>query len=77
MGTNDSAGKHAELATLFKEAIIDYSKGKFKTAKAGFESILEKYPDDAPSKLFIGRCIEFITTPPPPDWDGAYVATSK
>lgn len=77
MGTNDSAGKHAELATLFKEALIDYSKGKFKTAKVGFESILEKYPDDAPSQLFIGRCIEFITTPPPTGWDGAYVATSK
>ncbi|MCK4846163.1 MAG: adenylate/guanylate cyclase domain-containing protein [Deltaproteobacteria bacterium] len=77
MGTNDSAGEYAELATLFKEALIDYSKGKFKTAQAGFEDILKQYPDDRPSQLFIDRCREFIVTPPPPGWDGSYVALSK
>jgi adenylate cyclase len=34
-------------------------------------------PDDPPSRVLVARCIAMISDPPPADWDGIYVATSK
>ncbi|MFZ3072507.1 MAG: adenylate/guanylate cyclase domain-containing protein [Thermodesulfobacteriota bacterium] len=65
------------LAGLFKDALVNYRKGKFKTAKAAFEEILLKHPNDGPSAVYIGRCEEFMENPPPSDWDGVYVAKTK
>ena len=65
------------LAGLFKDALVSYRKGDFNIAKAAFEDILSKHPDDGPSAVYIGRCGEYIETPPPSDWDGVYVAKTK
>ena len=65
------------LAGLFKDALVSYRKGDFNIAKAAFEDILSKYPDDGPSAVYIGRCDEYIEIPPPSDWDGIYVAKTK
>jgi hypothetical protein len=32
---------------------------------------------DPPSGVLAGRCRLFLATPPPDDWNGTYVATSK
>jgi hypothetical protein len=34
-------------------------------------------PDDPPSCVLAARCAAMIADPPPADWDGIYVATSK
>ena len=65
------------LAGLFKDALVSYRKGDFNIAKAAFEDILSKHPDDGPSAVYIGRCDEYIEIPPPSDWDGIYVAKTK
>ncbi|MDA0261666.1 MAG: adenylate/guanylate cyclase domain-containing protein [Proteobacteria bacterium] len=38
---------------------------------------LEKYGLSELYDLYDGRLDEYLTDPPPPDWDGVYVATSK
>ncbi|MCK5236033.1 MAG: adenylate/guanylate cyclase domain-containing protein, partial [Deltaproteobacteria bacterium] len=65
------------LMNQFPKALIDYRKGKFKTAKTAFQSILSEFPDDSPSKLYIKRCEEYIAAPPSQGWDGVYTATTK
>ncbi|MDH4227713.1 MAG: adenylate/guanylate cyclase domain-containing protein [Deltaproteobacteria bacterium] len=77
MGLTTEMEKYAALSTAFRDAYVDYRKGKFKTAKAAFEAILAKYPSDGPSLTYIKRCDEFIATPPPPGWDGVYVSKTK
>ena len=42
-----------------------------------FNLALNYVPEDVPSKLYIKRCESFIKQPPPEDWDGVYVMTTK
>jgi adenylate cyclase len=39
--------------------------------------LLQSRDDDPPSRVLLARCIAMIANPPPRDWDGVYVATSK
>lgn len=69
--------KYSDIVNKFRESMIDYRKGKFKTAKKGFEEILTSNPDDGPSKVYISRCEEYIQEPPSADWNGVYIAITK
>ncbi len=73
----DFKGGSEELSLEFSKSLLNFRKGKFKTARSGFEEILKKHPDDTPSRLYVERCDTYIATPPPRDWDGVFVATSK
>ncbi|OGQ56287.1 MAG: hypothetical protein A3J24_08625 [Deltaproteobacteria bacterium RIFCSPLOWO2_02_FULL_53_8] len=66
-----------ELASAFSSALALYRQGLFAEAKAGFASILERFPNDGVSKLYIARCEEYLLSPPPLDWGGVYVAKTK
>ena len=67
----------SSLASKFAGALVNYRKGKFRTARGAFEGILKEHPGDGPSRLYIKRCDEFLAEPPPMDWDGVYMAKSK
>ena len=67
----------AEFAKEFEGALALYKEKRFAEAKERFTAMLKKYPDDGPAKLYIERCDEYTKNPPPPDWDGAYVAKTK
>ncbi len=62
--------KYNEGLTLFKEWEWDKSRTAFKAA-------LRIVKDDGPSKTYIDRCTEFISSPPPKKWDGVYKLKSK
>lgn len=66
-----------ELVQQFSNGIVLYKQKEFEKAIEVFQSILERYPDDGPSKLYIERCQNFIQTPPPKDWDGVYSMQTK
>ncbi|MBI5892051.1 MAG: adenylate/guanylate cyclase domain-containing protein, partial [Deltaproteobacteria bacterium] len=70
-------GSSEELAKEFNAALLSYKERIFEKAKERFIAMLKKHPDDGPIKLYIQRCEEYIKNPPPPDWDGAYVAKTK
>lgn len=54
-----------------------YHKKAFQEAIDQFDQALATNPEDQCSKLYIKRCEDFISTPPPEDWDGVFVMTSK
>lgn len=64
------------LRELFTHAYVLYTQGKFADAITAFKAILEKYPDDEPTKVFLHRSEEFEKNPPL-DWKGVYEFKTK
>ena len=50
---------------------------QFEEAQKYFAQALKVDPDDGPSKVYLARCKHYIESPPPEDWDGVFVMTSK
>jgi adenylate cyclase len=62
---------------LYRDGIAFYRERKFDRAIGVFKGALALLPDDGPSALYIERCEAFRASPPPPDWDGVFVMTTK
>jgi len=43
----------------------------------GALALLAGLPHDPPASVLAGRCRAWLASPPPPDWDGTWMATSK
>lgn len=67
----------SELSELYDTAIKLHLDRKWDEAIAKFEELLARWPDDGPSKTYIGRCQEYKDNPPPENWDGSYHLTHK
>jgi adenylate cyclase len=39
--------------------------------------LLDRHPQDPPALVLAARCRQFLAAPPPPDWNGVYVAREK
>ena len=66
-----------DLAELYDKGIQLHLDRKWDEAIATFEELLEKWPEDGPSKTYIKRCNEYKVHPPPENWDGRYILTHK
>ncbi len=70
-------GRRGEGRTLaveeYERALDDYFARRFDAALAR----LAPFDDDGPSHVLAARCRSLSASPPPPEWDGVYVATSK
>ncbi len=62
---------------LFARGRKLYKLMQFDEALKYFNQALEIDPDDGPSKVYAGRCDHYIANPPPEDWDGVFVMTTK
>ena len=65
------------MLNFFNEGYLKYHEKNFQNAIDCFNKALNLNPEDQTSKLYIERCQNFITTPPPDDWDGVFVMTTK
>jgi adenylate cyclase len=65
-----------ELRALFAEALRLYRDREFTSALHLFEDLNELHQDHV-SSLYTSRCRDFLSTPPPEDWDGIFVAKTK
>lgn len=54
----------------FEEGIRLYREKKFGHSIQKFQKIVDAYPNDKPSILYIQRCEEFIKNPPSENWQG-------
>jgi adenylate cyclase len=54
-----------------------YRQKQWETGIAAFQQALDIKPDDGPSLTYIQRCKLYSNAPPPEDWDGVYVMTTK
>ncbi|MDF1563022.1 MAG: CHASE2 domain-containing protein [Deltaproteobacteria bacterium] len=61
----------------FESGLAAFREADFSAARAHFEEVLTLRPGDAPAKLYLERCAAYAAAPPPADWDGVYVMTTK
>lgn len=67
----------AKVLELFGKGRKLYKLMEFEQAKECFAEALEVDPNDGPSKVYHARCRHYIESPPPEDWDGVFVMTTK
>ena len=72
-----AANNGKELVELFGRGREAYKARDWSAAKAAFEEVLSRWPNDGPSRVFIDRCDEYLAGEPGADWDGVYVMTHK
>jgi adenylate cyclase len=77
VGEGEVPKEKTDLVSKFAEGYSLYHQRKFSEAISTFNDALAIEPNDACSKLYIKRSEEFIASPPPEDWDGVFVMTSK
>jgi adenylate cyclase len=61
----------------YEEAFDHFLARSFDKAVIGFEACEKSYPDDFCVKNYLQASREFLVTPPPVDWDGRIVMTTK
>ncbi len=67
----------AAMIERFEMGLYMYRERQFADAHEIFADILELSPDDGPSLRYKARCQQYIEKPPPDDWDGVFVMTTK
>ncbi|MFQ5868823.1 MAG: CHASE2 domain-containing protein [Candidatus Zixiibacteriota bacterium] len=77
LGYGVPSPQERELISKFSEGIYLYRGREWGPAHSAFEMILQKSPDDGPTKTFVERCKFFQQNPPSPDWDGVWVMQTK
>ncbi|MCA1949099.1 tetratricopeptide repeat protein [Gracilinema caldarium] len=66
-----------KVLELFAEGRRNYKLMEFSKALQYFSDALRVDPNDGPSKVYYLRCKHYIENPPPEDWDGVFVMTTK
>lgn len=69
--------RYADLLAMFEGGLQAYRAQHWNFAIDLFEAILQVYPDDKPSRLFIERCRQYQAQPPSSTWDGVWVMKTK
>ena len=69
--------KTKQLLDLFAEGRKKYKLMDFPGAQKLFAQALKVNPEDGPSKVYYARCKHYADNPPPEDWDGVFVMTTK
>jgi len=66
-----------KVLEYFAEGRNNYKLMKFAEAQKWFAKAIKIDPEDGPSKVYYKRCEHYIKNPPPDDWDGIFVMTTK
>jgi len=54
-----------------------YRQRRWAEAQHAFQAILDRWPSDGPSLVYIKRCAEYLSDEPVADWDGVFTMTHK
>jgi adenylate cyclase len=71
-GSDDIAPELLDLAQRFNEGIQKYRNREWDDAVELFSELINSYPDDQPTKLYMERAWLYSKNPPPEDWDGVF-----
>lgn len=69
--------KKKKLLEFYNQGLELYKQRNFKDALKFFQQAKQVEPEDGPTNLYIERCQTYIIEPPPEDWDGVFVMTTK
>ena len=67
---------HARIS-LFQQARELYRKRAWAEAQKTFQMILDKWPDEGPSRTYWKRCQDYLFDEPSSGWDGVFTMTHK
>jgi adenylate cyclase len=83
---------HGHLLDLQQEGVLTEMQARFEQFEAArqlyrqrcwnealraFQAILDHWPSDGPSIVYLKRCREYLTEEPLPNWDGVFTMTHK
>lgn len=66
-----------DIVSLSKQGFDYYRNRHFTDAMACYERIVTIRPEDYLASMFMERIRRYMTAPPPEDWDGAFIQTTK
>jgi adenylate cyclase len=66
-----------KLARLFTRGVTAYKERRWDDALRVFTALSGYYPEDKPTAIYLERVKALRKNPPPPDWDGVFVMTTK
>ena len=66
-----------KVRTYFMKGLECYWNREWDEAIEWFSKAIEVRGDDPPSRVFVERCKLYKQNPPPPDWKGDFVMTTK
>jgi adenylate cyclase len=62
---------------FFQAGRVFYCQRRWADAQKSFQAILDKWPDDGPSRAYWKRCQDYLFDEPPSGWDGVFTMTHK
>ena len=72
----EPSDNNAQVKAIYEQALESYFVREFEKAKQLFSKLSETF-NDPTSEVFIDRCNQYLSSPPPEPWDGAFTLTSK
>ena len=66
-------GKHGQVAAARKL----YQQRRWSEGLLAFQAILDQWPNDGPSIVYLKRCKEYLVDEPVANWDGVFTMTHK
>lgn len=66
-----------ELLKYYNLGLTAYKQRKWDEAIRSFEHALTIDSNDGPSDVYLNRALQYKENPPPEDWDGVFVMTTK
>lgn len=73
----EATERQKKMATLFDQALHLYRSQQWQEAKGHLNNILDMDGEDGPARLYLARIEAYCKEPPPQDWQGVTVFTSK
>jgi adenylate cyclase len=70
------ADSEARIAR-FEDARQLYRQRRWSDAQHIFQEVLDCWPDDGPSVVYLKRCQDYLAEEPLPEWDGVFTMTHK
>ncbi len=77
LSANGQAADVGERLRIFAQARAFYQKREWAGAQKTFQELLERWPEDGPSRMYWKRCQEYLFEEPPANWDGVFTMTHK
>jgi adenylate cyclase len=65
------------MISAFAAARALYQQRRWREARDAFAALVERFPADGPSRVFLARAETYLAAEPPADWDGVWTMTHK
>ena len=77
MGEGKPSEETEKFLQHFQAGFNLYHEKKFQEASDEFQKALSVRNEDPVSKLYVERCQDYLSDPPPEDWDGVFTMKTK